>query len=778
MIITKQWLNEWIDISGVSVKRLCEVFNSIGLEVDSLTSYKMPKHVVVGKVEEKDPHPDADKLSVCQVNIGGKIQQIVCGAKNVAKGQLVPVALSGAKLPNGLEIKPTKLRGVQSNGMICSSSELGLPKINDGIMVLDESLGKLKLGMELANIEKLNDDVIDLELTANRGDCLSIHGVARDLSAYLGKNLKELPHIEEDEHLLGIGRILSLQIEDRVDSSFVYKALEYSSFKENVLMQIRLGLVEFEYKNPIECFLNYTTYSTGVLFRAYDFDLFAKGEKAEVVVKKTKEGFDGVFDLDGLASYVGYKQDKCSKITNKPKRFIIEASYVRPEIISRLGMKNKKINSDFHYYRSSRGSEPDLEFGMKCLRYVLKEEDGISLYGGSQKHLCDLKEKSISFSLDSAVALIGEKIDKNKSINLLKALGFDVTFNTDQDMFYIKVPPYRHDVSDMQDICEEIVRIIGIDNITPKSYKFAEKSRENKAYLDFKKRYDLRQKSVGAGFFESISYVFDDKAKMDKYSIQAVDSKIDIANPITNELNTLRSTLCLHLLDAVSLNVKNSMQNVCLFEIGKVFNQKREESTKIAWVMSGQNEGLRVENHGKLPLVSLERFAYKISSILGKFSLEAGKSDSKLFSPYEYANVLIDGKVVGFMARVHAKVEDEYGILNTYICELDFDKLPRDEKIAKAYSKFPSSSRELSLLVPQDMQYKKVKECIDAVKEKNLIKFFPIDRFESDDLGDNVSLSVKFIFQDDKQTLEDEQVNKIIDLILKNLDAKLGIKLR
>ncbi|XPV82146.1 MAG: YtpR family tRNA-binding protein [Halarcobacter sp.] len=196
MIITRSWIQEYIDISKISTEDICKTLNSIGLEVDSFEEQRMPSNIVVGKVLEKEKHPDADKLNICQVDIGNETVQIVCGAKNVDAGQFVPVAVVGCHLGEGFKIKKAKLRGVESNGMICSSTEIGLPKLNDGILELDESIGKLEIGKELKDYPFLNDDVIEIELTANRGDCLSINGVAREISAFYSNK----PLIEKEKN--------------------------------------------------------------------------------------------------------------------------------------------------------------------------------------------------------------------------------------------------------------------------------------------------------------------------------------------------------------------------------------------------------------------------------------------------------------------------------------------------------------------------------------------------------------------------------------------------
>ena len=226
MIISKHWLNEWIDLSEVSGETLSKTLNSIGLEVDSYKEINLPKSIVVGYVKSREKHPDADKLSVCQVDVGSETLQIVCGAKNVEAGQFVPVALIGTTMPNGLEIKKAKLRGIESCGMICSSTELGLPKTNDGILPLDESIGKLKLGTSLGEFEAFKDVIIEVDVTANRGDCQNLHGIAREICTALDLNMKDSHENEDSENLLGIGRIASVRTEDKVNGSFLYKAFE------------------------------------------------------------------------------------------------------------------------------------------------------------------------------------------------------------------------------------------------------------------------------------------------------------------------------------------------------------------------------------------------------------------------------------------------------------------------------------------------------------------------------------------------------------------------
>jgi phenylalanyl-tRNA synthetase beta chain len=274
MIVTKSWLNEWVDLSGISTDELCKTFNSIGLEVDRVKPYRIPKKIVFGKVLECEKHPDADKLNVCQVDIGSSIRQIVCGASNVRAGLNVIVATNGAIMPSGLVIKPVKLRGIDSEGMICSASEVGLEDFQTGIVELDGSIGNYKLGQEVCENSLLNDDLIEIELTANRGDCLSIRGIARDLSAAFDRPLITSKIDEDEDRKVGIGRMLSLSYEKKLNSDLRFRVIDLNELEVPLIVKLRLAQLEEKPNNDLESILTYTTHTTGVILRAYNHSFF------------------------------------------------------------------------------------------------------------------------------------------------------------------------------------------------------------------------------------------------------------------------------------------------------------------------------------------------------------------------------------------------------------------------------------------------------------------------------------------------------------------------
>lgn len=778
MIVTKQWLNEWIDINAVETDKISIALNAIGLEVDGIHQIRIPAHVVVGQVVSCEKHPNADKLNVCQVNVGESVQQIVCGAKNVAAGQMVAVALIGAELPGGLKIKKAKLRDVESCGMICSSTELGLPKINDGIMILDESIGTLSLGKPLSEYPLINDDIIEIGLTPNRGDCQSVYGVARDLSVYFDLEVKSIPHKEEEENQPGVGRVLQVHGSEALDGSYMYKVFDNKEIQVPLLVELRLGFAEIETTCFLAKLLEYSTYVTGVLLRAYNQTCFgAKDEKAKITIAKDENGLDAIFAQGQKIAIAGIAQMPECRASAMDERIIIEANYTHPGIIAEKSA-NKKLGADKHLYRSSRGSEPNLAFGLGYFLKILSKRSSIMPYADAQQITQDFEEKIINIHQNDLTEMIGEEIAKNVVIKILKKLGFGVNFAFEQDVINVKIPQFRPDILNTQDICEEIVRIVGIDNITSKPYVLAEQLRINKPYVNFKKRQMYRHRAVAAGFFETLHFVFDDSNKVQKFGLPLLNEALDVANPITSELNTLRSSLVPNILTAVSNNLKIGKKRVPLFEIGSVFDQERNETRKIAFVFSGENGIAEIANHGKPSEIDFFAFASKVQSVLGNFTLVPLTTPNVLCSPYEVACVMIEGVEAGYMARVNIQVEKELDLARTYICELNFDALSYRHKYAKEYSKLPSTSRDLSLLVDGSMSYSTLEAFIKSIAPQSLVKFSVIDRYVHESLGDKVSLTLNLQFQSMDKTFEEAEIASIIEDLLAKLHERFGISIR
>ncbi|NPA66467.1 MAG: phenylalanine--tRNA ligase subunit beta [Epsilonproteobacteria bacterium] len=777
MIITRSWLNEWINIKEIETDDIAKKLNSIGLEVDRVEKFRVPSKVVFGRVLECEKHPDADKLNICKVDVGTGIRQIVCGAKNVRAGLDVVVATIGAELPNGMKIKHAVLRGVESEGMICSAGEIGLVEFGEGIIEVDNSIGSYEIGQDVNQNPYFNDDLIEIELTANRGDCLSIRGVARDLSAAFNKPLKKYTSKEYHEKKLGIGRIFAVEHKNNLGVDMLYRAVDIKEIDLPLLIQLRMAQIEEKKETNIETFLHYVTHSTGVILRGYDLDFFKTQDESIAKAKLTCENDFVVVKSDkGDASIVGVTQYKESKAKDDTEIVILEASYITPEEISK-SMMHKKIESDYVYYRSSRGSEPDLEIGMEFLQILLKDFTKSEIFGGCIEFNDDINDEFISITKSDLDSFIGVSIDKTKITNILKNLGFNIQKSAN-DTFVLQVPKFRQDIKNKQDIVEEIVRLVGIDNIPSKPMVFTEANRLSNDYFLYKKQQHFRQRAAQSGFFEAVHFVFDDSNELTKYGFETTDEELELLNPIVNTLDTLRPTLMNWLLKSASSNKKNGYNVINLFELGSVFGTKREEKKYLGFIWSGFEQRDTLANNGKPKKVSFEFFVQKIADVIGDFELVPYKPSHKLANPYQSAQIVLNGKVVGEVFRVHPLVEKDFDLDTTFLCEIDFEQLSLELKTAQNISKFQASTRDLSLLVPKNILYKQIKELIDELNIEELVRFYPVDKYEDEKLGDNISLTIRFILQSDSKTLEEEDITSVMERILNSLNEKYSIGLR
>ncbi|AXK49569.1 phenylalanine--tRNA ligase subunit beta [Aliarcobacter trophiarum LMG 25534] len=773
MIITRRWLEEFINISQISTDEICKTLNSIGLEVDSLEKQQIASKVVIGKVLSKEKHPDADKLNVCQVDLGYETTQIVCGAANVEAGQIVAVATIGAILGDDFKIKAAKLRGVESNGMICSSTELGLPKLNDGIMILDSSIGEIELGKELKDYPILNDDIIEIGLTPNRGDCLSILGVARELAAFYDLPLMELDKNTND-HELSIGQIFEIN-SSNIDTFLAYKAIDFSALKLDLVTNIRVSLIgKFKENHHIKNSLFYATHSIGVLLNAYPReDFILKNELSVLDLRKDDKGFDCSYSNANCLSLLCIEQKDFDEKSND---FLLEASYIDPEILSKRVFDTKIKTGDL-FYKASRGSNPDINYGVNYFSSFASKM-GATIYSGAKEFLEDIEKTTLSISVKSINSIIGQDIEKIEIERILTSLEFEIKESVD-DILLIKVPHYRHDIKNIADIAEEVIRMVGIDNIISKPLAIDEVNRVNKTSLDLQKRNKLRYKAIENGFFETLTYVFSSKENLEKYGFKTVKDELELINPIVKELNTYRTTLLLNLIEACSNNFKIGTKSASFFEIGTIFDENRVESKKIAFVHSGASTIEDVSNAGKPKNIDFFSFAKNVLNTIGEFELEPIINiNNKFIHPYQSANILIDGKIVGFISKLHPSVANDFDLSDTFFAEIDFIAIKNDLIKVSSYSKFQASRKDLSIIAPKSLEFKEIKKVINSLNINLIKQYNLIDIYSDEKLGDFESLTIRFTLQSDEKTLEDDDINRVINSILDALKEKLNITLR
>lgn len=777
MIVTRSWLNEFIDLSDISNEKLYETFNAIGLEVDSIKQIEIPQKVVIGKILSCEKHPDADKLNVCQIDIGTEVKQIVCGAANVVHAEYVAVATIGAVLPGDFKIKDAKLRGVESAGMVCASSELGLPDTGKGIMILDESIGELEVGREFGSYEKVVDTIIELELTANRGDCLSIYGVARDLSAALDLEMKTFEYKQAERMKLGIAREAVIHTQGEMDADLHYKLATISSIKDCFLIQLRLAMVGVEAEGKLASMLAYTTHTTGVILRAYESSFF-RNEEGKVAVKPTAKA-KGIIEIIGneqVCSVVGVNQNEKVIATDDTKELLLEASYINPDLLVEA-VAQTDLGKDDLYYKTSRGSNPDLVFGLRYLASLLDVYTDINCYEGSLNVDVDREHETVIVASEEVASIIGMEIEIGKIVTILKKLGFKISSIGD-DVIGIVVPLFRHDIRHIQDIAEEIVRIVGINNIQAKPFVFAEKARLNSTTDRYKAKKGFKNRAVGAGFYENVSYVFTERDVLEKYGFSIVEESLELANPIAEELNTLRSTILINLLNAAKRNVSYTKKSIPLFEIGAVFGSRREQSEVLSIIFSGQVENENVSNAGKPKMVDFASFTQKIGAVIGSFELLPCMFENGLIHPYQSADIVIDGKVCGFMSKLHPTVREEYDLPETFIAELDFDALLPKHINAQPISKFQGVYKDLSVVIDRSVNYYEVANVLKGLDLEMLKDIYPVDIYTDEKLGEKKSLTIRFFIQSMEKTLEENDIDHVMHQVMEALQTQCHAELR
>ncbi len=777
MIVTRSWLNEFVDLSNVSNEKLYETFNAIGLEVDSIKQIEIAPKVVVGKILSCKKHPDADKLNVCQIDLGSGTRQIVCGAANVLEAEYVAVATIGAVLPGDFEIKHAKLRGVESEGMVCASSELGLPDMGKGIMILDESIGKLEAGKELSSYEKIADTIIELELTANRGDCLSVYGVARDLSTALDIDIIPFAYTQKDKIKIGIARVVELRSEGKIDADIYYKRANVKSYSSNFLLCLRLAIVSVEAEGSLASILAYVVHTTGVILRAYDSRAFVHDEdKILINVVSAAKGITEVLGKSKVCSVVGLNQTKEVMANDSTEQLLFEVSYVNPDTLVEAA-STTSLSRDELYYKTSRGSNPNLNFGFSLLASILDFYADSICYEGSLTIEAETEHKTIVVSASEISNIIGINIEIGKIVMILQKLGFKIN-SIDHNTVAVVVPLFRHDIGHIQDIAEEIVRIVGIDNIEAKPLIFLEMLHLNDTTDRYRVKKGFRHRAVGRGFYENISYVFSEKSVLEKYGFATTEEALVLSNPIAEDLNTLRSTTLVNLLSAVKRNINYTKKSIPLFEIGAVFGAKREQSEVLSFIFSGQVEGENVSNYGKPSVIDFSSFTQKVGAVIGAFELLPCTYENGLIHPYQSANIIIGGKVCGFLTKLHPVVQDEYGIPETFLAELDFDMLLPKHINVKPISKFQGVYKDLSVVIDKSMHYYKVAKAVNTLNLSMLQDMYPVDIYEDEKLADKKSLTIRFFIQSVEKTLEDNDIEAVMSQIMTILEVECKAQLR
>ncbi len=601
--------------------------------------------------------------------------------------------------------------------------------------------------------------------------------MARDLCAAFNRSLKSFEYDASDENRVGIGKLLRLEVEGDIGVNVDYHAVEVESFSVSLLMQLRLAQIGEPRNNPVEAWLEYVTHSTGVILRAYPVAFFERGgeDKAQITLKKDERGFACVYGKQ-LASVIGIRQEEESRVHEAAGKIVIEASYIPPEVISQL-MAEHKIESGPLYYRTSRGSEPQLRIGVDFFMKMLEEAGCCTMYGGNLEHTDEYEPRMVRLDTEYITQVIGTQIDKGRIAKIFQNLGFDIS-RSSEEHFLVAVPRFRHDIVNRQDLIEEIVRIVGIDNIPSKPFVFAEADRLEPDYFAYKKRQTYRHRAAQSGFFESVHFVFNERAKLEAFGFSCLDERLELLNPIAGTLDTLRPTLLSGLLEAASMNAKNGRKRVPLFEIGSVFDTQRRESVKMALLFAGQREADSLDNAGKPAVIDFAAFSTLCADIVGDIVFKPTQPPHRLAHPYQCASVWQEGRKIGEVFRLHPTLETQMDLPQTLMGEFDFDALAYGQVEAKPYSKYPASFRDLSLVMPEDIAYDTVAEVIEKHRSPEMIRFYPVDRYQDEKMGEKMSLTLRFVLQSPEKTLEEEEITGAMQAVQDALENELGAVLR
>jgi phenylalanyl-tRNA synthetase beta chain len=783
MILSKVWLNEFVEISNISTQKISDTLNSLGLEVERVEDKRVVDNVVVGYVKECTKHPNADKLNICKVDVGTKILQIVCGAKNVKQDIFVAVSKVGAILPDGMEIKEASLRGEDSSGMICSSNELGFAPINDGIMILDDSIGELIIGKQLNQYDIFNDTIIDIDITPNRGDCLSILGVARDLACAFDKTLKNIQLKEPiDSKTLSMHKAIKIEFNSDISAHLRYKLIKSNSLVNNLYIDLMYSHINSDTEQThIQKLLGYITHSTGVILNTYNIGNINSENIIELEVLNNEQDLSVLkFKDSSEISTIGVKIKKSTSKLSK-NWILLESSYETPTKLCQNVSKNKvKYDSDI-YFKSSRGSNPDISFGIDYFLHIIQIYNlDFDITGGYIQTTKENKTNTIICSHYDINSIIGSNIELSDMSKILNSLYIHTDIDFISKDLIIKIPTFRHDITSLQDIAEEILRVTGIDNIKPKPLVIQQLAHKSVAFNRYIFNKDIKIKCINTGFFENISFIFTSKEIQKNLGLEVCNKSIDIVNPITKDLDTLRSSIIPNLLQAVKLNKNNNFHAINLFEIGSIFDKHRNENYSLAFISSGLEQKPNILNNAKPKMVNFYSFADKIRNILGDIRLEPiSKITNKLINPYQSATVWIGDERVGYISKLHSQIQKDMKIDDTFIGEFNMKKLfeLKKLKVFTKISKFPIVYRDLSLVTTTDINYLKIKNIIDKLNIPELKEFSPIDIFKLQD--DKVSISIRFQLQSYEKTLEEEDINAIVmNKIYKKLSSSLKLELR
>lgn len=808
MKISYNWLKQFIKIDW-SAEKTSELLTDLGLEVEGIDVFQSIKGalkgIVVGHVLTCEQHPNADRLKITTIDVGEKLPlNIVCGAPNVAKGQKVAVAKIGTTLYNNegevWTIKKGKIRGEESHGMLCAEDEIGLGKSHDGIMILEAAL---EIGTALADHYNFEDDLVyEIGLTPNRSDAMSHYGVARDLMAGLsqhGINTKLISPSVSGFHIDNRGLKIDINVDDKIKAPR-YCGLTISNIvvKDSPQwLQNRLKSIGLSPINNIVDSTNYVLHDLGQPLHAFDADKIT-GKKINIKTVKSGTKFitlDGVerslheedlmiCDQDKPLCIAGVFGGENSGVTQSTSSIFLESAYFNP-ISIRKTAKRHALNTDASF-RFERGIDPNItKYALKRAALLITEIAG----GKITSDLIDeypnkIEDSQVFLSFDKTYKLIGQEIPKETIKSILSALEIKVN-NITETGLGLTIPAYRNDVQREVDVIEEILRVYGYNNIGITNKLNASISNTSK-FENHKIENIVANQLVGQGFYE----IMTNSLTTDKYNSISEqldpDNNVKILNPLSTDLSIMRQSLIFSGLETLAFNINRQQSDLKLFEFGKTyhdFDDQKEEFNHLSILITGN----KAEKRWNSKKTEVGYFYLKglVTGIFDRLGIKKFKSlplSNDIFSEGQQLSV---GKhsLVEF-GSLKTNALNNFGISQNVFCA-NFNwnnllKVINQNTIKfKDISKYPEVKRDLSLLIDEDITFEKLYKLAkqsenNYLKDINLFDVYRGDKLENG----KKSYSISFTLQDNKQTLKDSQIDKIMSKIQKRFESELGAELR
>ncbi len=803
MFVSTKWLQEYVDLSGVTPEELAKLITKAGIEVEGVNNLSEGiKNVVVGYVMEREQHPEADKLSKCTVDVGEEQPvQIICGAPNVAKGQKVIVAKIGAVLPGNFKIKKAKLRGEVSEGMICSLQELGVEgkvvgkEFSNGIFVLPNDA---EVGTDALEVLHRDDAVLELGLTPNRADCLNMIGVAYEVAAILDKDVK-LPTVGTEE--TGSADFINVSVESKEDAPY-YSAKLVKGVKVGpspLWMQARLMSAGIRPINNIVDITNYILIEYGQPLHAFDNN---KLNSKQIIVRHAKSN-ENITTLDGeertlqphhlviatekeAVAIAGVMGGQTTEVDENTVDVLIESAVFKGQTV-RQTSKDLGLRSESSA-RFEKGIDPSRTYSAsERAAQLMAELAGGTIVEGTvvANHIVNNAPK-VSVTVNKINNVLGTSIDADTVKDIFRRLRLEAT--QDGELFTVTVPSRRGDITIEEDLVEEVGRMYGYDHI-PATLPTGVASRGQLTIYQAKRR-KARQFLQHAGLFEAVTYSLTSNSKVKRFALETGEAKpVRLSLPMSEERSELRFSLVPHLLDAVAYNVARKEENVQLFETGSVFltldkSELPREEEYLAGALTGS--WLQHAWQGEKKAVDF----YVVKGILDGLFNELGLSDKISYvaakkedlHPGRTASILVNNEEIGFIGQVHPVTQKEWDIKETYVFQLSLAKLFNtevDDILYNVIPRFPAMNRDMALVVDSTVFAGDILSTIRLAGGKLLKDAIIFDLYEGDKMeAGKKSVAFSLTYFDPERTLTDEEVTKAHQKVLKVVEETHSAQLR